>query len=101
MLAIINVVKDILCDPKSVDEILPIMRERILKMNADNLVSKLTRVSLSTQDSKKTGQPYTTITYHFVNGYEHRVFLNNEQIFAIKDAAKSASQSDDLLDGRN
>lgn len=58
-------------------------------MNADNIVSKLVRVSLSTQTSKKSGQPYTTVTYHYVNGYEHRVFLNSEQIFAIKDAAKT------------
>jgi len=70
-------------------------------MNADNIVSKLVRVSLSTQTSKKTGQPYTTVTYHYVNGYEHRVFLNNEQVFAIKDAAKSQANSENLLDGSN
>jgi len=68
-------------------------------MNADNLISKIVRVSLSTQVSKKTGQPYTTVTYHYINGYNHQVFLNNEQIFAIKDAAKtSANNDDDLLD---
>lgn len=70
-------------------------------MNADNIISKIVRVSLSTQTSKKTGSPYTTVTYHYVNGYEHRVFLNNEQIFAIKDAAESASTTEHLLDGRN
>lgn len=65
-------------------------------MNADNIVSKLVRVSLSTQTSKKTGQPYTTVTYHYVNGYNHQVFLNNEQQFAIKDAAKTKSNNTDL-----
>ena len=55
-------------------------------MNHDNALPKLTRVQIETKNSPKTKNDYSVITYHFVNGYQHRVFLTNEQIFAIKDA---------------
>lgn len=54
----------------------------------ENLVSKLTAVNVEVLTSSKTGKPYTTVTYQYVNGYKHRVFLNNEQEFAIKNAAE-------------
>lgn len=52
---------------------------------ADNQVSKVKNVEVETSLSK-AGKPYTTVTYVWTNGYKHRVFLNNEQEFAIQNA---------------
>jgi hypothetical protein len=59
---------------------------------ATNLLSKLKDVQLETLTSK-AGKPYTTVTYFYVNGYKHRVFLNDEQEFAIRNAEESTNKN--------
>ncbi|MDN5274237.1 MAG: hypothetical protein JWP06_138 [Candidatus Saccharibacteria bacterium] len=67
-------------------------------MNADNIVSKVTRVYVKTALSKKTNEKYSQLKIEFVNGYTFTAFLNDEQIFAVKDAMKTQTNNNDLLD---
>jgi hypothetical protein len=64
----------------------------------DNIVSKVTRVYVKTALSKKTNEKYSQLKIEFVNGYTFTAFLNDEQIFAVKDAQKTKVNNDDLLD---
>ena len=44
--------------------------------------------------SKKTNKPYSYIDITFINGYEFRTFLSNEQSFILKSLAKTDTVSD-------
>lgn len=64
------------------------------QLNEDNIISTLSRVSLKTQESPKTGNVYTTMTLHFKNGLEIRYFVDPKDKFGLKDAISRISQSD-------
>lgn len=67
--------------------------------NFDNIISKVTRISVATKLSK-ANKPYTIMTLHFINGYEHDTFLNKDQVFAVRDAIKTKTE-ESLFDGEN
>ncbi len=50
------------------------------QLNEDNIISTLSRVSLKTQESPKTGNVYTTMTLHFKNGLEIRYFVDPKDV---------------------
>jgi hypothetical protein len=49
------------------------------KLNLDTILASLTRVSVQTKKSERTGNDYTQINLHFHDGYVYSGFLNNEQ----------------------
>ncbi len=64
------------------------------QLNEDNIISTLSRVSLKTQESPKTGNVYTTMTLHFKNGLEIRYFVDPKDKFGLKDVVSRISPSD-------
>ena len=66
------------------------------QLNEDNIISTISRVSLKTQESPKTGNVYTTMTLHFKNGLEIRYFVDPKDKFGLKDAISRISQSDKI-----
>ena len=66
------------------------------QLNEDNIISTLSRVSLKTQESPKTGNVYTTMTLHFKNGLEIRYFVDPKDKFGLKDAISRITQSDKI-----
>lgn len=65
-------------------------------LNEDNIISALSRFSIKTQESPKTGNVYTTMTLHFKNGLEIRYFVDPKDKFGLKDAISRISQSDKI-----
>ena len=63
-------------------------------LNEDNIISALSRLSVKTQESPKTGNLYTTMTLHFKNGLEIRYFVDPKDKFGLKDAISRILQSD-------
>ena len=57
-------------------------------LNEDNIISALSRLSIKTQESPKTGNVYTTMTLYFKNGLKIRYFVDP------KDAISRISQSE-------
>lgn len=45
--------------------------------------------------TSKDGNDYYYLSLEFVNGYEHRVFLRSDNIFAFKDALARVSHSEE------
>ena len=70
------------------------------ELNADNIVSKVSRVSLVTRVGSKTGQPYTVLTVQFVNGLSIDNFVDKRDLFGLQNVleAKSADKPLDLVD---
>jgi hypothetical protein len=66
------------------------------QLNEDNIISTLSRVSLKTQESPKTGNVYTTMTLHFKNGLEIRYFVDPKDKFGLKDVVSRISQIDKI-----
>ena len=62
-------------------------------MNHDNIITKVPRIALLQQTSKKTNQPYTVLEIHFINGFKLRTFINDDQKFGIKDALQTKSEN--------
>lgn len=58
-------------------------------MNADNIVSRVPRISIKEATSQKNGNPYVQLILHFANDHKLRVFIN--EIFDIKDALRSVT----------
>lgn len=71
-------------------------------MNQDNIVSYVPRITL-VQKMSKAGNAYNQITLHFLNDYQFSAFVNQEQLFAIKDALKQNTNSTllDSVDNQN
>lgn len=68
-------------------------------MNHDNIISKVARVSLFEGTSKKTNKPYQTLTVHFKNGLDIQYFVDQKDIFGLKDAvSKKTTEELDQVD---
>lgn len=63
-------------------------------MNHDNIISKVARVSLFEGISKKTNKPYQTLTIHFKNGLDIQYFVDQKDLFGLKDALNTKTQLD-------
>lgn len=64
-------------------------------MNADNIVSKVHRISLQ-ESTSKNGHPYVMMVLHFINGYKFRMLINDDQKFGVKDGVTTQSQTSDM-----
>jgi len=72
------------------------LRGRKKKMNHDNILTKVTRITYAEKISKKNNA-YTQVQIHFINGYVLNLFLDNDQKFGVKDAVNTATD-DSLLE---
>lgn len=66
------------------------MKNQIL-LNEDNAIATLSRVSIKTKKSEKTGNLFTILTLYFKNGLEIDYFVDKKDIFGIKDAVSRLS----------
>lgn len=55
----------------------------------DNILSKVARVRLIKEISKKTGKPYYQLEVQFINEYTYRAFCTEEQAQLVKYAMKT------------
>lgn len=73
-----------------------------MSLNADNIVSKVARVSLSERTSSKTGKPFVIMTIYFKNGLQIDNFVDKRDWFGLQDlldkSNKNGTPSDDLLE---
>ena len=69
-------------------------------MNKDNIINTVPRISILTQTSAKTGNPYTQLCIHFHSGYVLKTFLNDEQKALIAHEIKDAPKHDSMLDNQ-
>lgn len=65
-------------------------------LNQDNIVSAVSRVSLKTRKSEKSGSFFTILTIYFKNGLEIDYFVDKKDKFGLADAVKSISQVDKM-----
>lgn len=63
----------------------------------DNIINKVPRIVLTSSVSKRTGGTYHQLSLTFVNGYTYKAFVNDEQLFAIKDAIGSRDSTDNSM----
>jgi|GEM_PF-6455148 len=69
-----------------------------MDLNADNIVSKVTRVSLSERQSQRTNQPYVVMTVYFSNGMQIDNFVDKRDWFGLQSLLAEKSMNNDLLD---
>ena len=62
-------------------------------LNQDNIISAVSRVSLQTRKSEKTGNYFTILTLRFKNGLEIDYFVDKKDVFGLKDAISKISTS--------
>lgn len=62
-----------------------------ISLNQDNIISAVSRVSLKTQKSSKTGNNFTILTIRFKNGLEIDYFVDKKDLFGLKDAVAKIS----------
>ena len=52
-----------------------------ISLNQDNVISAVSRVSLQTRKSEKTGNDFTILTLRFKNGLEIDYFIDKKDFF--------------------
>lgn len=57
-----------------------------------NYVDIIRELIIKKETSKATGRPYYCFDLKFINGYERRIFLNNDQLFAMTDACRQIEE---------
>lgn len=56
-------------------------------------LSKVIKSALVKKGVSKDGNDYYYISLEFINGYEHRVFLRSDNVFALMDALRRGDES--------
>jgi hypothetical protein len=76
-----------------------------MSLNSDNLLSKVSRVSLSERVSQKTSMPpYVVMTVHFANGLQIDNFVDKRDWFSLQSLINEKPEvhsADDVLNGRD
>ena len=67
-----------------------------ISLNQDNVISAVSRVSLQTRKSEKTGNYFTILTLRFKNGLEIDYFVDKKDVFGLKDAISKITQAEHM-----
>ena len=51
-----------------------------MSLNSDNIISKVSRVSLTERESSKTGKPFVVMTIYFKNGLQIDNFVDKRLV---------------------
>lgn len=66
-----------------------------IKLQQDNLISTITRVSVTPRESK-TGTIFHTMTIYFKNGLSIDYFVDKKDLFGLKDACSRTSTGEKI-----